>query len=69
MDLKRGNKLVSKKKLFSYLFYIDKKSINIENDKRKINERQKRRAAAREITRIRSSEASRVVTQKGTSVE
>ena len=42
MDLKRGNKLVSKKKIFSYLFYIDKKSINTENHNRKINERSKR---------------------------
>ena len=33
-DLKKENKLVSKKKIFSYLFYIDKKSINIENGKK-----------------------------------
>ena len=51
-------------------FYINKKSINIENDKkRENNERQNQRDVASKTKGIRSSDARRAVTQKETSVK
>ena len=67
--VKKRNKLVSKNKIFLCLFYINEKSIDIENDKkRENNERQNQRVAASKTKRIRSSDARSVVTQKETSV-
>ena len=38
-ELRKRNKLIKKKKIFLCLFYINKKGINIENDKKGNNER------------------------------